>query len=104
MMITIRVDTNKIREKIEQLKVEKKKIDDVLESFKGDTLQIGDYWTGEAGDKANEKLVKYTNVFDHISNKLESYIQFLEKVALSYENKDNAIIKQIEEDGNTSII
>ena len=38
--MAIRVDRAQLREKAEKLRVEKKKIDDVLEKFKGNTLKI----------------------------------------------------------------
>ena len=73
-------------------------IDEVLEKFKGDTLQIDTYWSGNTGDMVKERLTKYTNKFDFISNRLEGYILYLEKVALEYETEDSNIDKAVSGD------
>ena len=96
--MAIRGDSAQLKEKAAKLRVEKTKIDEVLEKFKGDTLQIDTYWSGNTGDMVKERLTKYTNKFDFISNRLEGYILYLEKVALEYETEDSNIDKAVSGD------
>lgn len=103
-MITIRIDTDTLRNKIDNLKVEKDKIDEVLQRFKGDTLTLGDYWSGDTGDLVNEEINRYTNYFDYISNKLERYIGFLEAVSRAYEEEDKLIEKNIDNNSGLRMI
>ncbi len=100
-MSKIRIDTNTLKVKIQSLKEEKKKMDDVLENFKGESLKIDSYWSGNTGDTVKESLTGYTSQFDFISSKLEKYIYFLEKVSEAYENEDAGISKKI--DSNSAI-
>ena len=103
-MATIKIDSTALRTKIESLKVEKQKIDDVLEKFKGESLAIDTYWSGNTGDMVKEELTAYSNEFDYISSKLENYILFLESVAKNYEDEDALIIKQMDTNGTVSAI
>lgn len=92
-MDIIRIDTALLKTKIEELKVQKKKIDEILENFKGDTLKINDYWSGDTGEYVSDELKNYTNSFDYISNRLEHFIRFLENTCNSYEKADEVLIK-----------
>lgn len=103
-MMTIKIDTNNLKEKIEKLKIEKMKMDEALTMVKGDSLVLNDYWTGNAGDTASEDLKQYTTIFDEISTQLEKYIIFLEEVSRAYEEEDHIVLKNIEEYGNKSIL
>jgi uncharacterized protein YukE len=100
--MAIRVDSEKLREKADKLRVEKKVIDDVLEKFKGNTIKIDTYWSGNTGDMVKERLTKYTNKFDYISNRLEGFILYLDKVALEYETRDAVINKGIDDNDASS--
>ena len=93
--MAIRVNSAQIREKVDLLKVEKQAIDDELEKFKGNSLKIDTFWSGNTGDMIKENLTAYTNKFDYISNRLEGFILYLEKVALEYETEDDLINKSI---------
>lgn len=103
-MGTIRIDSDALRTKIESLKVEKKRIDDVLEKFKQETMGLDAYWSGNTGDMVKGELITYSDEFEYISKKLENYILFLEIVAKNYEYADDTIIKQMENNSNVLAI
>ena len=92
----IEINTSVVRSKIELLKVEKEKIDAVLEDFKGGSLKIKDFWSGGTGDEISEDLKGYITKFDYISSKLARFITFLEGVCASYDKEDADIIRDME--------
>ncbi len=100
-MSNIKINSDELKAKASSMREEKKKIDEVLEKFKGDTIKIQTFWSGNTGDMVSERVTKYTNKFDYISNRLEGYILFLEKTAAEYEEEDNLISKKL--DGNAEI-
>ena len=103
-MASIKIDTQSLKEKIENLKNEKIKIDAALENFESESSKIDQFWSGDSGEYVIEQTKEYTDEFEYISNKLQKYIKFLEKVAKSYEDQDNFILNKIEMNGNISII
>ena len=103
-MSTLYMDEATMSTKIELLRIQKAKIDEVLEKVKGDTLQIKDYWTGETGDAVTDELTSYTNEFDYISSKLEKQITTLENAVKKYHNMNLATNKQITENTETAAI
>ena len=103
-MSTLYMDEATMRTKIELLRIQKAKIDEVLEKVKGDTLQIKDYWTGETGDAVSEELNSYTNEFDYISSKLEKQITSLENAVDRYHNMNIAVNKHIDQNTETAAI
>ena len=92
----IRINTETVRTKIELLKEQKEKIDVVLENFKGDSLKINDFWSGETGDEITESLRGYVTTFDYISARLERFITFLEGVCIAYDLEDENISRDVE--------
>ncbi len=102
-MSNIRINSVELKTKASQMREEKKKIDEVLEKFKGDTLKIQTFWSGNTGDMVSERVTKYTNKFDYISNRLEGYILFLEKTAAEYEEEDRMISKKIDGNADTPV-
>ena len=99
-MSKIKIDTETLRNKIEELKVENKKIDDVLNKFKTDTSNMESFWTGVSGDSAKEEMNVYTGKFESLSNHMQKFVSFLEYVAKSYEDEDKFIIDKIESNAN----
>ena len=102
-MSNIMINTDELRSKTSSMREEKKKIDEVLEKFKGDTIKIQSYWSGNTGDMVSERVTKYTNKFDYISTRLEGYLLFLEKVAAEYEGEDTLISKKIDGNAETPV-
>ena len=102
-MSNIRINSVELKTKASQMREEKKEIDEVLEKFKGDTLKIQTFWSGNTGDMVSERVTKYTNKFDYISNRLEGYILFLEKTAAEYEEEDRMISKKIDGNADTPV-
>lgn len=90
-MKNIRINTDLLRTKIEQLRTEKKKIDDAMGVIFDDTAKIENIWSGNCGDVLKEDLTEYSTTFEKISYQLEKYIYFLEKVAELYEKQDSRI-------------
>lgn len=103
MKPAIRINTNDLIIKIEELKFVKRKIDDTLGNFKDNASKIDSYWQGRTGERAKEEAVEYSNQFEYISKKLENYIVFLEKVSQAYENEDNEISKKIDANVKLSV-
>ena len=103
-MATLYIEERTMLNKIEQLKVEKRKIDEVLEKVKGDTLQIQDYWSGKTGDAVKDELTEYTNEFDYISSKLEHQIKTLEETVRKYNKTNVATNTQIDDNSNVSAV
>lgn len=101
--MAIKIDTNALTGKINELKEQQRIIAEVLEKFKGDTLIMDTYWSGNTGDRVKERLTKYMTVFDIINKKIFEYISFLEAVVNGYVDEENMIMNQIEIDSNIPI-
>ncbi len=98
------LDENAMLAKIELLKIEKEKIDAVLEKVKGDALSIKDYWSGDTGDAVSDELNEYTNEFDYISSKLQKQITTLEKAVAKYQKMAKRTDDQITQNTETAAI
>lgn len=103
-MSTLYIDEASMEKKIEELKIQKARMDKVLEAIKGETLKITDYWTGDTGDAVHETLDEYTNEFDYISSKLEKHITELEKVVREYRSMEGLTRAQIANNNETAAI
>lgn len=90
-MKNIVIDTIILRNKIQELKVEKAKIDQALGVVFDDSKTIENIWSGNCGDVLKDDLMKYSTTFEKISYQLEKYIYFLEKVVELYENQEKLI-------------
>lgn len=91
----VRIDSEKLKEKIEALKAEKEKIDEVFDNFGTDVNGINNYWSGTSSDEITDKLKTYASNFEKISEQLNSYIEFLEQVSNTYEAFDKYIDNQV---------
>ncbi len=101
--MSIKIDTDALTTKITQLKEQQRIIAEVLEKFKGDTLIMDTYWSGNSGDMVKEKLTNYTTIFDLINGRLINFIVFLESVVNGYIDEENMIMNQIETNASISI-
>lgn len=101
---SIDINYEELIQKIEMLKEEKIKFDNVLNNIKNDANGIQNYWTGNTGELATNNLKEYTNSFAYFSNKIERQINYLQAVAEAYKKMDALIIKKLEENGSISAV
>ena len=91
----VKVDSDKLKGKIEALRKERNTIDEVLKKFSSDIGGMSEYWNGTTGDMVSEELMKYISGFDKIREQLDKYIEFLEDVSNTYEAFDKYVSNQI---------
>ena len=88
------IDSDILKQKIEELKVEKGKIDKAFDDFSDDMSHFSEWWSGETGDMINEELARYVKSFEIKKRELNDRIDFLQDVANSYEAFDKYIANQ----------
>lgn len=104
MSNSIIIDEAVMLKKIEELKYQKKRMDDVLEKFKGDTLKINDYWNGKTGETVHDEMNDYVNDFDYISSKLEGQIAVLERAVERHKRMNTLTTSHIEQNSSKSAL
>lgn len=90
----LNIDSDILKQKIEELKVEKEKIDKVFDNFTEDMSHFFEWWSGDTGDMINEELARYIKSFEIKRRELKDRIDFLQNVANSYEAFDKYIANQ----------
>ena len=99
----IYLDEEELESKIELLKKERENLENVLSRMKSNFNNMINYWSGDSGEKVYSYLNSYTNDFSIIMERLDTDINFLERVIDAHRKMDNAIINRIEENSNIQI-
>jgi len=92
----IYVDTDEMKAVLEEFKKEQLKLQELFSSYNTDIIHMNEYWSGDNGDEASQRLQKYSKSFDTVSNKLSKNIAFLGKVIEHYENTEIELEKNTE--------
>lgn len=92
----ITVNTDDMKTVLEQFKKEQEKLQELFTSYNTEINQINNFWSGDNGDEASQRLKNYSKSFDTVYNNLSKNIEFLEKVIDYYETTDNEIAKNAE--------
>lgn len=101
---TMYLNEIELRTRIEELKNERNNMELLFQRIKEDNLGMVNYWTGDTGEESYETVKKYTNRYEKILKKIDSYIKFLENMASAHNIMDTAISNKIEENANISTI
>lgn len=91
----IYINGSEIVQEIGRLKEVKNKIENNFINLCKETNNIPDFWTGEAGTLALQRLNKYEKGFAKLINELDIKISFLESVLKSYQDFDATLQKII---------
>lgn len=83
--------------KIAKLKGERETMRKALEFIKNEILKMPNVWNGNSGDANYEILIKYSANFTDILNKIDEFIDTLQKSRDAYEKLDNDTIDRMEE-------
>ncbi len=88
---SIKINTEELRTLIELYEKELAKLEEVFLDYKNETDLINDYWRGDNGEEASNRLKKYNTSFDVIVNNFAENIQFLKNVVAAYGNIEDRI-------------
>jgi len=90
------VNTEQLRNLIEQYNKERDNLESIFSNYSNDIKTMNDYWSGDNGDEASNRLNKYSSTFEPIINKLTNNINFLERVVAAYENYDRKLSSNVD--------
>lgn len=98
------IDLVGLRAKVEELKNERTKMEEVLGIVDKDFKGVGDYWKGNSGQKVQDYLREYSEDFPYILLEVNKAIEFLEKTIEKYETMDESINRKIDENIGVSMV
>ena len=98
------MDIPQVDAKITALKSQRDIMKNTLEIIKDDILRMPDIWNGNTGDENYEVLVKYSSNFQDIINKIDEFIEHLQKARDSYEAYDKAVNEKINSNAEISAV
>ena len=97
------INESLMRQKIDELKIERKNMELIFQKLKEDNLDMITYWSGDTGETSYETVKKYVNRYDKILKKIDSYISFLENTISAHNIMDKTINNKIDENVNASL-
>jgi len=96
-MNDINIDTLALKEKIEQLKLKRDKVKEILSNIETRMKASPDYWQSSTSESILEEFNLLYKEFSIINDSNNKYINFLENiVATDYTNKEDSLNKLID--------
>lgn len=98
------VNSDEIDAKLVKLREYKKDMEEKLNNIKLGIDDLPNTWSGQVGDNNYEVLNKYSQDFEVIMKRIESFIDFLEKAKEAYKSLDEGIDKKAGDFSSVSVL
>lgn len=96
-MSNIKLDTNKLNEKITELKSRRDEIKEILENIEAKANTIHDFWQSATSENILNEFKSIYDEFKAIKESNDKYIDFLEKIVIEdYKSKEDSLGKLID--------
>ena len=96
-MSNIKLDTNKLNEKITELKSRRDEIKEILENIAAKANTIPDFWQSATSENILNEFKSIYDEFKAIKESNDKYIDFLEKIVIEdYKSKEDSLGKLID--------
>lgn len=96
-MSNIKLDTNKLNEKITELKSRRDEIKEIFENIEAKANTIPDFWQSATSENVLNEFKSIYDEFKAIKESNDKYIDFLEKIVIEdYKSKEDSLGKLID--------